>query len=146
VPTFGQWRYTVDVATTTAAYAHAPYGDAQRCGCSTCRNFVAVRDVVLPEDFQDFLVSLGVDPAKEGEVYHLGQSAPGSHVYGGWYHFVGSLEAVGDFAPVQFGDDFNCYMCRRSAPCLPALDGQPLVQVEFHAENVPWIIEDEEPA
>jgi len=70
VPSFGQWQYTVDVAATAEAYARAPHGDAQRCRCSTCRNFISIRDTVLPNEFRNFLLSLGIDPLKEGEVYH----------------------------------------------------------------------------
>ena len=146
MPSFGQWQYTVDVAATTEAYARAPHGDAQRCRCSTCRNFISIRDTVLPNEFRNFLLSLGIDPLKEGEVYHTGRRAPTSHFYGGWYHFVGSLDATGDFAPVRYTDHFISYMCRRSAPCLPALDGLKLVQLEFVVENVPWVIDEEEPA
>lgn len=44
VPAFGDWLFNVDRAATEAAYAHIPHGDAVRCGCAYCRNFIAVRD------------------------------------------------------------------------------------------------------
>jgi hypothetical protein len=53
-------------------------------------------------------------------------------------HFVGSLDRTGDFAPVDFGDGFTAWLCRRGAPTLPALKDLPLVQLEFHATHVPW--------
>jgi hypothetical protein len=99
---------------------------------------VTVRDRVFPAAFLQLLESLGIDPHKDGEAYHNGQLAPGRHAYGGWFHFVGSLDRTGDFAAVDFGDGFSAWLCSRSAPALEALRGQPLVQLEFHAENVPW--------
>ena len=145
MPTFGEWLYTFDRDATVAAYARAPHGDAARCGCTYCMNFIAVRDVALPEDFRHFLQELGIDPKKEGEVYHDGRKEQGAHFYGGWYHFVGSLETTGDFAPVRFSGGLIAYMCRSYAPNLPAFDGLPLVQLEFRAENVPWVLVEIEP-
>lgn len=144
VPAFGDWLFNVDRAATEAAYAHIPHGDAVRCGCAYCRNFIAVRDAALPADFQQFLRDLGIDPAKEAEVYHEGRQAPGSHYYGGWFHFVGSLERTGDFAPVTFSGGLISYMCKPSAPNLPTFDDLPLVQLEFRASNVPWGLPDPE--
>jgi len=120
-------------------------GTAVRCGCSGCRNFIAVREQVLPREFVSLLQKLGIDSAKDGVVYTEGAAAPGAHFYGGWYHFVGTLEVAGDFAPVEFSGGFISYMCKKSAPCLPELDGLDLVQLEFRATNVPWVIPDEEP-
>lgn len=138
VPAFGDWLFSVDRDATVAAYARTPHGDAVRCGCAYCRNFIAVRGTALPADFQRFLRELGIDPEKEAEVYHEGREAPGAHYYGGWFHFVGSLERTGDFSPATFSGGLISYMCSRSAPNLPALDGLPLVQLEFRAAKVPW--------
>lgn len=71
-------------------------------------------------------------------MYHNARFAPGQHDYGGWFHFVGSLDRTGDFAPVDFGDGFTAWLSRRGAPALPALKDLPLVQLEFHATHVPW--------
>lgn len=146
MPAFGQWQYSVDRDATVAAYARAEYGDAVRCGCNGCRNFVAARFRVFPPDFVALLNSLGVDPTKEGEVYTEGRKAPGSHYYGGWFHFVGELPVTGDFEHVSFSNGLLVSMCKKSAPGLPELDGLPLVQLEFRAENVPWVLAEEEPA
>lgn len=142
---FGQWRYTVDRDATEAAYSRATQGDAQRCGCSHCRNFVAVRDLALPRQFRDLLVTLGIDASKEGEVYHEGRLGPGKHCYGGWYHFVGKRLSAGDFAPIEYPGGDIAYMSTAGAPHLSSFDGLPLVQVEFRLQNVPWAIAEEEP-
>ena len=146
MPEFGQWQYSVDRDATVAAYARAAHGDAVRCGCNGCRNFVAARSQVFPPDFVALLNSLGIDPTKEGEVYTEGRKAPGSHYYGGWFHFVGELFVTGDFAFVTFSNGLLVSMCKKSAPGLPELNGLSLVQLEFRAEDVPWLLAEEEPA
>ena len=142
---FGDWRYTADREATATAYRRVSVGDAVRCGCSGCRNFVAVRNQVLPQGFVDLLEDLGIDSTKEGEVYTEGAAGPGAHFYGGWYHFVGTLDVTGDFPPVEYAGGFISYMCNKSTPCLPELEGLSLIQLEFRAQNVPWVIADEEP-
>jgi len=144
VPTFGEWAYCNDRAATTEAYARADHGGADVCTCNGCRNFVKVRDGVFPAEFVSLLESLGIDPQKDGEVYHNGRLAPGSHDYGGWFHFVGSLDRTGDFAPVDFGGGFTAWLQKRSAPGLIALKDLSLVQLEFHATNVPWGLDEPE--
>jgi hypothetical protein len=146
MPAFGQWQYSVDRNATVAAYARVPHGDAVRCGCNGCRNFIAARSQVFPPDFVALLDSLGIDATKEGEVYTEGRKAPGSHYYGGWFHFVGDLSVTGDFAFVPFSNGLLVSLCKKSAPSLAELDGQPLVQLEFRAEGVPWLLAEEEPA
>jgi hypothetical protein len=145
MPAFGQWQYSVDRDATVAAYERVAHGDAVRCGCNGCRNFVAARSQVFPAEFLALLNSLGIDPTKEGEVYTEGRKAPGSHYYGGWFHFVGDLPITGDFAFVPFSNCLLVSMGKKSAPGLPELDGLPLVQLEFRAENVPWVLSEEEP-
>jgi hypothetical protein len=83
------------------------------------------------------LDKLGGDPRKDAEVYHNARLTPGRHHYGGWYHFVGTLDQTGDFTPVDLGNGFSVWMWRASAPRLPRLEGMQVVQVDFHAEAVP---------
>ena len=142
---FGEWQYTCDRAATVDAYRRAADGGSQTCKCAGCRNFVAARLQVFPAPFLALLDSLGIDPVKDGEVYHLARGSTGRHIYGGWYHFVGTLEVTGDFAAVNFGDGFTSHLCRASAPRLDALVGQPVVQLEFHTDGVPWVLQEHEP-
>lgn len=136
----GEWQFTCDRSITVAAYARAAPGGANTCACDGCRNFVLVRDRVYPRTFVSFLESIGVDPHKDGEVYHTGEISLGNHHYGGWFHFVGSLEKTGDFPYVEMGLGFKVALCRRSAPGLAALKDLPLVQIELQAERVPWVL------
>jgi hypothetical protein len=138
VPSLGKWQYTCDREATAAAYRLAEGGYTQLCTCNGCRNFVAVRFEAFPQSFIALLESLGIDPVKDGEVYHTCRMSPGKHLYGGWYHFVGALNETGDFPMVQYSDDFDVSLCRKSAPSLPALQEMELVQLEFVARAVPW--------
>jgi hypothetical protein len=145
VAAFGNWKYTVDRQATELAYSKAKAGGAADCACSYCRNFIVVRDKTFPWEFLELLKQLGIDPTKDGEVYHEGAESSGSHFYGGWYHFVGTLDVDGDCAPVEYPGGFISYMCVKSAPCLTSLEPFPLVQLEFRARGVPWAISEEEP-
>ena len=49
-------------------------------------NFAAQRSSVYPDEFLSLVDKLGIDPAKEGEVYEVGPS-----VYGGWFYLTGEL-------------------------------------------------------
>jgi hypothetical protein len=127
------------------AYRQAERGWVDRCDCIWCRNFRLARAQVFPAEFLALLNQLGIDPKKDGEVYHLGQLAPGRHVHGGWYHFIGTLDETGDFPVVGFGAGFSVWMCLASAPRLPSLKGLPVVQLEFYCEFVPWLLNEPEP-
>jgi hypothetical protein len=142
---FGQWRYTVDRTATLEAYARQTAGGAATCTCTGCRNFVVARDQIFPARFVEFLNTLGIDPTKDAEVYNAGQVAPHRHHYGGWYHFIGTLETTGDFAPVDFGHGLTAWLCTASAPRIATLSDRPVVQVEFATDRAPWMLEDAEP-
>jgi len=144
VTTFGKWEFTVDREATAAAYARAEHGGSASCNCDGCRNFASVRDSVYPPAFLSFLESLGIDFRKDGEAYHNACLSPGRHDYGGWFHFVGTLETTGDFAAVAMSENFEAWLTSKSAPPLSSLQGLPLVEVAFHANAVPWVLNEPE--
>lgn len=141
---FGEWQYTCDRAATVDAYRRATAGGSRTCDCAGCRNFVAAGMQVFPAAFLEFLESLGIDPVKDGEVYHMARDSPGRHIYGGYYHFVGVLQVSGDFAAVKFGDGFSSHLCAATAPRIGTLEGHPVVQLEFNTDRVPWVLSEEE--
>jgi len=145
MPTFGRWKYGVDREATLHAYAQVERGGSARCDCAGCRNFRLARARVFPAEFLALLDSLGIDPVKDAEVYRGGRVETDTHQYGGWYHFVGSLEETGDFPTVDFGGGFSAWMCRATAPSLSSLKALPTVQVEFLATAVPWLLDEPEP-
>ena len=142
---FGQSIYSVDRAATERAYSEAEKGGTDTCDCVPCRNFREARATAFPTAFLALLDQLGIDPNKDGEVYHNGRMAPGRHDYAGWFHFVGNLTETGDFSPISLGEGFTAWMCDASAPRLTTLEGLPAVQLEFHAEGVPWLLDEPEP-
>jgi hypothetical protein len=144
MPMLGLWEFSCDREATATAYVRAPKGDSDRCKCNGCRNFSAARIAIYPAQFIAFLESLGVDPRKDGGVYHNARIAHNCHYYGGWFHFVGELDKPGDFPNVNFTENFSASLCPASAPHLASLDGHGLVQIDFHADNVPWVLDDPE--
>jgi hypothetical protein len=142
---FGEWEFTCDVEATAGAYARAEAGGSDLCTCIWCRNFRLVRDRVYPVQFVEFLKTIGIDPHKDAEVYHNGEIEPGRHFYAGWFHFVGSLERTGDFPMVAMGPGFRAWLCRKSAPELATLKGMSLVQLEFQADGVTWVLDEASP-
>ncbi len=142
--TFGMWEFTNDRMATINAYTLIERGGSDTCSCNGCRNFVAARDNVYPSEFIALLNSFGIDSRKDGEVYHNARLSPGRHDYGGWFHFVGTLEKTGDFPVVPMGQGFSAWLRKKAAPALPGLGELPLVEVEFHADSVPWVLTEPE--
>jgi hypothetical protein len=138
-----EWKYHADRDATILAYGRTERGGADTCDCAGCRNFRAARADCFPAEFIALFGQLGIDPRKDAEVYHNARIAPGRHDYGGWYHFIGTLDETGG-PPVKLGPDFSVRMCPASAPRLPSLDGKQAVQLEFHAEAVPWLLDEPE--
>jgi len=83
-------RYDRDA--TLAAYAQLQHGDAERCGCAGCRNFIAGREQAFPDAFRTFLAELGIDPNKEGEAIHYGPVDGDLDFLRRWFYFVGELD------------------------------------------------------
>jgi hypothetical protein len=142
---FGKWKFTADRDATINAYRQTTRGGVDTCDCATCRNFRLAREHIFTEAFLRLLDELGIDPLKDGEVYYNARLSFGLHDYAGWYHFIGALNETGDFPAVQLGDGFTAWMCLASAPRLASLENAPTVQLEFHAEKVPWRLNEPEP-
>src|SRR5271156_2136828 len=138
----GNWEFTCDRQATLDSYARAAHGGADRCSCNGCRNFIVARERAFPLEFIKFLDSLGIDSRKDGEVYHNARLATGLYDYGGWFHFVGKLLETGDFPEVELAPGFTAWLCRSHAPALEVFSGLPLVEIQFHVETVPWMLEE----
>ncbi|MGD2132444.1 MAG: hypothetical protein PVI23_06585 [Maricaulaceae bacterium] len=141
----GDWEFSANRYETIKAYEAVANGGSESCDCSACRNFVPARETVFPSSFLTLLDKLGIDPSKDGEIYHVARMSPGLHEYAGWYHFVGSLNQSGDFAPAYLEEGFSVWMSRPNAPRLPSLKEKPVVQLEFRSESVPWLLSEPEP-
>jgi hypothetical protein len=90
------------------------------------------------------LATLGIDSTKDGEVYHNARLSPGKHHYGGWFHFIGTLDEFGDFSPAELSAGLTVQLHHKSAPSLQEFKGLPLVQLEFTASSVPWRLNEAE--
>ena len=141
---FDAWKYRADRDATVVAYGQTECGGADTCDCAGCRNFRVARADCFPPEFIALLGELGIDPRKDAEVYHNARIAPGRHDYGGWYHFIGSLDETAESPAVELGPGFLVWMCRASAPRLPSLEGKQVVQLEFQAQAVPWRLHEPE--
>jgi hypothetical protein len=109
---FGQWTYTADRDATILAYGRTERGGADTCDCAGCRNFRVARAGSFPAGFLALLDKLGIDPRKDAEVYRNARLAPGRHCYGGWYHFVGTLDQTADCPAVDLGHGFSVRQSR----------------------------------
>jgi len=137
----GDQRIKYDREQTGRAYAELKSGDAERCGCSSCRNFAAQRSTAYPDSFRRLLDQLGVDWKKEGEVYECGPEGS-LRVYGGWFYLVGELIEPGE-RMTDAGFGFQYYFVDAKRLPKPGADfGQNVLAVEFSAK-LPWVISDQ---
>ena len=145
MPAFGPWEYARDVDATVAAYARTQGGGATTCGCAGCRNFVRARPRVFPDSFLAILGSLGIDPAKDLRVCQHARLAPGRHGYTGSFLFVGDLLRPGPHEYVSVGEGLTVSLSRGGlhGPA-PAFEGLAVVILDFHADAVPWVLDEPE--
>lgn len=154
----GRWLVRPDVPRTREAHSKLARSGAAECSCTSCQNFETVRPRLLAGPLGRILDQLGISPPWEVEVYEGGRSPSGLHHYGGWFHFVGTIESGGDaWLPVGSGAavcnvaDFDPLSETLSvgfhtdlALVREPFKGLPLVQLEIAAE-LPWVIAAEEP-
>lgn len=152
---FAGWRLAIDPAATAELYARLDEGGCERCGCDACFNFADARHLVYTTDWLDLLEWLGIDPLLESEVVYRHRVRRGAHVYSGWFHFVGAIEAgprrnlglagslesrylvkTGHAVSIAFSED------ARLAP--DPFEGLPVVELEFSVV-APWVCDLPEP-
>lgn len=128
----------VDVETTRAFYANRPLW-SQTCGCSYCRNFVSACSIGrLPEQLRSTLESFGIEPSRdEGEIWQYNDNEDGTHLYGGFYHVVGTI--VSENLNRENSQDEIHFSFSAKLDLLSADFPQPAIQVEF-AANIPWVL------
>ncbi len=155
----GRWLVRPDVRRTREAHSKLARSGAAECSCTGCENFEAVRPQLLAGPLGRILGQLGISPPWEVEVYEMGRSASGLHLYGGWFHFVGTIESGGDAgrrvgagSRVRTAADHDSLSETLSVGFHTDVDlvrepfaGLPLVQLDIVAE-LPWVIAAEEPS
>jgi hypothetical protein len=95
---FLEWRIEADPEVTETAYRARDHGSADGCTCSNCKHWLQIREKALPQQLQDFLRNLGIDPAKEFDLaeYEGGSVVRGRCLFVGTYYCVGILRAGPD--------------------------------------------------
>ncbi len=127
-----------DCEKTRMAYAAMQTGDAERCGCSGCRNFAAQRKSAYPDHFFVLLAQMGIDPEKEGEVYECGPEGE-LYRYGGWFFCVGEIVSIGERL-VEDAAGFQYWFADGKQRPRPPVDfGEKILALEF-TTRVPRII------
>ena len=153
---FGRWQLSCDPESTRKAYAAVRSGGPEECGCEPCLNFVAARDQIYGPDVLALLEKLGVSPNREVEIYHMARLESGRHLYGGWFHLVGSIVSGADAAEKisentwrpnleESSEYFSLGFSSRLELVREPFAGLPLVQLEFTAK-VPWVLARGEPS
>jgi len=124
---------------TKAAYSTMERGDAERCGCAYCLNFATQREAVYPQTFRQLLNQLGIDFAKEGEVYECGLLDGKLRGYGGWFYFAGELTAPGERL-TDADSGFQYWVASAERLPTPAADfGKSVLAVQFFTK-LPWVV------
>jgi hypothetical protein len=134
----GDQNVLYDREATIAAYKRIPVSGADRCKCLYCQNFARQRGIALSADLLALLTALGIDPAKEQEVYDLGPQADGTRwQYGGWFYFIGDFIERGSSniqfrkpGEFEFGDP---------GPRNQVFPHEKTLAVDFLIE-IPWIL------
>lgn len=153
---FARWELICDPESTRKAHAALSIGGPEECGCEPCLNFAAARSEIYGPDVLALLEKLGISPNREVEIYHMARLESGRHLYGGWFHFVGSISSGADAAkqvaenvwqPDLEGTSeyFSLGFSSRLALVREPFAGLPLVQLEFTAK-VPWVLAATEPS
>jgi len=152
---YGRWVISSDVDATKMAYQGLASGSPEVCGCEPCLNFAAQRNEIYPPATLALFESLGIQSNREAEIYHMGRVESGRHLYGGWFHLVGSIISGSDAAkqgseniwqPDLEGQSENFSLGFTSLAHLvrEPFKGLNLLQLEFTA-HIPWILEAKEP-
>ena len=139
--TYRDWVLECDVDATRAGYETISAGGAETCDCAGCQNFLAQRDAVYPAEVLDLFNELGVNYKRDAETYHMARLEPGVHLYGAWFHFVGSIvkEPIG---PATL-DNFTIDFIPDKALAAKAFENQRLVQIETTVK-LPWVLSEPE--
>ena len=152
---FARWELSCYPASTRKAYAAITKGGPEKCGCEPCLNFAAARGQIYEPNVLTLFEKLGISCDREVETYHMTRLESGRHLYGGWFHLVGSIVS-GDDAVKQIAEKtwqpnleetsefFSLGFTSRLALVREPFVGLPLIQLEF-AAKVPWVLAEKEP-
>ncbi|MHB0998634.1 MAG: hypothetical protein ACYC27_05250 [Armatimonadota bacterium] len=146
----------MDRKATLQAYAETSIGSADSCKCLFCRNFVAARESIYPDEFRTLLERLGIDYRKDAEIWEASPDGSCIRFYSGWFHFIGTIVSLNEQKKPShhtlrqtntkllggeelIGDSFALSFKDKADLAHPSFKGHSLVQLEFSVE-VPWVL------
>lgn len=154
VVNIGRWKLKCDAEATRKAFSGVSIGSPESCGCGECLNFAAARDRAYPPEVLAIFEQLGIDHRKESEIWHTHRDESGLHHYGGFFHFVGSIESdqdakrmingVGTFELEPIGEHFEFGFTSDAALLPESFVGKEITQLEFQTK-VAWVSDEKEP-
>ncbi|MDN5201959.1 hypothetical protein QQ008_11310 [Fulvivirgaceae bacterium BMA10] len=151
---YRNWTFEVDYNRTKEVYDKIEFGSPESCNCNDCKNFIANRENIYPLEIKRLLESLGINPKKESEIYHMARLENGLHHYGGWFHFKGKIKKGKDckidfvsggsrFETERVTNHFGiAFMKGSDLSFFNKEEKEQLIQVEFIADSE-WIIDKE---
>ncbi len=134
-------RYDRDA--TMAAYRGVELGYADECpvgeSCLDCKNFAVQRAVAYPSSFKALLELLGIDPAKEAEIFTYSDEPSDHQLSGGWFYLVGEL--VAGEAPSHWQTDSTGFdrHFSTSFPDPGDFKGRPVLALHFNVQ-LRWVV------
>ena len=138
----GSWVIEYDAGATARAPHAMRTGAPEECGCADCLRFSSFRGSAYPAASVELLRTLEARHDRETETYYLGETSPGHHRYGGWFHVIGRIVSGPDskatsalyLEPLEPPLAIGFARARDLAP--QAFAGHELVQIEFETEIV----------
>jgi hypothetical protein len=146
----GPWTLEVDRELTASNYRDLRL-ISESCHCTYCLNFVSAYDH-FPPFLKEFFDEFGIDPRKEGEVYHFQDDGEAIYSYAGFFHFVGRIIQTSNdsrlhskvfgspnlyfnmFGPFEVNFNTENQLVQKSFP-------KPLVQLNFLNLELPWMFD-----
>ena len=147
---YKDWEFEVDRDLTRQTYNSVSVSGADSCVCNDCKNYVAYRDKVFPDEIKRLFDDLGIDYKKEVEIISFETLPDGLHHIGGWLHFKGRVLTGKDYrVPLPSGghtfdltainDTFSIGFAV-GKDLAHFADKTGLVQIEFMT-YIPWVID-----
>ena len=149
---YRDWTFEYNKQLTLDTYARIRESGAESCNCNDCKNYIANRDKVFPDEILKLFRDLGIDFTKEVEITNWERKPNGLHHIGGWFHFKGKVIRGKNFKiPLPSGgfsidltpisDNFSIGFSEGNDLTFFE-DKNELVQIEFDT-SIPWIIDKE---
>ena len=143
-----QWEVAADVEATRDVYERTSRRSPTDCTCAYCRNFAALGDSAFPPSFQELAGTLGIDYRKAVEIVEWGDFRDGQTGYGGWFHFVGTIQAgpteewsgaCSQWPWYELTHDFKIVLCASRRQAFSEFDDHHLVQIDFQTRKR-WVL------